>query len=145
MTPMELIERMLDFCHSDKARPCFVGWPRTITRSYLLFHVEHSSLAYVQDKHGNVSAIVIFIRCDEDELNRHWVVSHKDGKFLWIENAVSTNLRSLVACGLKIAKVHPDFADLKFYMRRRKRQCIYDSSRMLRLVRGLERKHAAIS
>lgn len=139
---MTTIKDIVDFCRSDKAGPCFKGWPENILTEWVMFHVEHGSLIYVTDDQERITGMCVAVRCDENEIEKHWVPSRNDGEIVYISDFIASNPHVFSAVANAICKKNPDWQGLRYFMRKSKpvgtKVYKLTSDKMLRMLRSLE-------
>lgn len=140
-----LLEECLAFARAHGA-PCFLRWPDSILREYLLFHAEHGSLILSREGgrergegRGTLTGLLVAWQCRRDDLETHWLVTDPAGDCLYFAQAIAPTPAGLAALCAAAKERWPGWERLQCFSRRTGRLTRYTTRALQHLHRKASR------
>lgn len=102
---------------------CFGGWQSGILEIYLKWHHQNGSLVLVEEE-GNLVALAIGTKCDEADINQHWLPWNEAGNAMYLSDIVAKTKRGVAACVAEFASRCKDWREMNLYARRRDKMTV---------------------
>lgn len=107
MTPdTSRLEQLVDFAltqgGSDK---CFGGWSRDVVKQYLEFHLLQNTLAFVSEEGGEICALGVAWRQDDDgKFEFNWQKNNDSGNTIFIHHVVASKPGAMLLLLARLAR-----------------------------------------